>query len=143
MKELVFYGDGKACYSWKKCLQDYDRSPAIVKNQSGMSHNSFVKSLRRFLDGSGVTVVSRGGVVYLNPPVRSVSRAPSVLYYEGDWDDLVNGIKHYKEQQVVNLTDAYKRNCDFVKQLNRALEVYGVTEYEAVAVRGSCVLRRV
>lgn len=135
---LVFRG------SWDDCFKDYDRSYAIVVNKSQKSHEAFVRSLKRYLKGTNIKAVSRNGTVYLNPPVKFVKKIPTVIYYEGDWDAVFNALNPcYPERQVVNLTQDYKRNCDFVKQLNRALEARNDENYEAVAVKGCCVLRRV
>ena len=65
-----------------------------------------------------------------------------MIYYEGSWDAVFDNLRPYPEQQVVNLTQDYKRNCDFVKQLNRALEAREIDNFEAVAVNGRCILRR-
>lgn len=134
---LVFRG------SWDDCFKDYDRSYAIVVNKSQKSHEAFVRSLKRYLEGTNIKAVSRNGTVYLNPPVKFVKKIPTVIYYEGNWDAIFDNLRPYPEQQVVNLTQDYKRNCDFVKQLNRALEAREIDNFEAVAVNGRCMLRRV
>lgn len=134
---LVFRG------SWDDCFIDYDKSYAIVVNKSQMSHNTFTHSLRRYLKGTDIKVVSRKGTIYLNPPVKFAKKIPTVIYYEGNWDAVFDNLRPYPEQQVVNLTQDYKRNCDFVKQLNRALEAREIDNFEAVAVNGRCMLRRV
>ena len=141
--EYTFDGGGKPCYSIKNCLEGYDGSYAQVHNRSEMSHDSFVKAVKRHFSNTNVRVVSRNRVVYLNPPVRSMRHAPGVLYFEGDWYKMLNGVALNRVQQVVNLTDSYKRNCDFVKQLNKALDVYFIEDYVAVAERGCCILREV
>lgn len=138
---IYVYDGGKPCYGIKNCLQGYDGSYAQVYNKSQMSHDGFVKAIKRHFSDTDVRVVSRDKVVHLNPPVRSAKRVPGVLYFEGDWFGMLCGPLN-RTQQVINLTDTYKRNCDFVKQLNLALITYEIDDYEAVAERGACILRR-
>ena len=143
METYTFYGSGKPCYSIKNCLKDYKGAYAQFCNCSDMSHDSFVKAVKRHFADTNVCVVSRNKIVYLNTPIRSIRRAPGVLYFEGDWNKTLKTVPLNRVQQVVNLTDSYKRNCDFVKQLGLALITYEIDGYEAVAERGCCILRRV
>lgn len=141
MKEYVFRCEGKPYYSWKKCLQDFKHGEyAVVKNESDMTHNAFMHGLRYYLPDE--RVVSRKGVAYINPPIKNAVKIPGVLYYKGDWFDFVYSIEPRSEQQVINLTDDYKRNSDFVWQVNRALETNGIEGFKAFSVKGCCVLKR-
>lgn len=139
MLKIYFEGEGKPSDICYDVFADYDGSPAMVINRSKLSHDGMTQAIKRYFNGA-VSVVSRKGILYLNRPVRTVKKAPSVLYYEGDWERMLS-TELRRVQQVVNLTDDYKRNCDFVKQLNTALALYFPDlEYVAGAKSGSCLL---
>ena len=145
VQKIIFKGGCKPAVAWKEALAGYDGSPAMVVNESDMTHDGMTQALKRYLWywPYECRVVSRKGVLYLNLPLKECQRVPSVLYYEGDWEKLLSGAVR-RCQQVVNLTNDYKNNCDFVKQLNRAIDLYAYgSDLEARSQRGRCILATV
>lgn len=137
------------CGSWEQALKEWNGEAAIVHNASGKKHHAVYQSLRRHLKVpySETKVVSHKSIIYLNPPFDELrKRIPGILYFVGDWTDLVVEIEELNCQkcQVVNLTQFYKRNTSFVRALNRALDREANERYEAIANnKGECFLRRI
>ena len=140
---MVYKGDCKPADEWRNLLADYNGIDEItVFNESGKTVSSVCQSATRYLIGkfgSG-RVISRNGVIIINPTLKQVTRVPGYLYYAGDWEEVYREFDCRLSAPVVNLTSSLQMTCDFVKQLNRYLLSIGCSELEARSVKGMCIL---
>ena len=122
----------------------YDgKSEVTLFNESGSPtpyvRYVIIRELSRHFDD--VRVTSSGGVITINPTLKEVVRVPGYLYYDGSFRRMLNGAEINGCTRIVNLTNKYALNKDFIKAINRYIYNSGcLIGYEARSVAGMCII---